>query len=131
MDDFIGGDRAGAHGALQKKKFKPGKNFKARASSTLAFAFHFIFDELPTPSRSKMAAIPAKSTKIEVLPGESKFFFKNKIEEIARHRQGLAMTGKDYLLVDAEVRAKLLREGKLSDLDPSAWGIEIHVTVNV
>ena len=40
------------------------------------------------------------------------------------------MTGKEYLLVDAEARAKLLREGELPDLDPSQWEIEIHVTVN-
>ena len=39
------------------------------------------------------------------------------------------MTGKDYVPVDAEARAKLFREGKLSDLDPSPWEIEIHVTV--
>ena len=51
-------------------------------------------------------------------------------EEPARHRQGFAMTGKEYLLVDAEARAKLLREGELSDLDPSPWEIKIHVTVN-
>ena len=51
-------------------------------------------------------------------------------EETARHRQGSAMTGNAYLLVDAEARAKLLREGGLSDLDPSPWEIEIHVTAN-
>ena len=38
------------------------------------------------------------------------------------------MTGKQYLLVDAEARAKLLREGELSDLGPSPS--KIHVTVN-
>ena len=42
-----------------------------------------------------------------------------RVEETARHRQGFAMTGKECLLVDAEARAKLLREGGLSDLDPS------------
>ena len=51
-------------------------------------------------------------------------------EETVRHRQGSAMTGKEYLLVDAEARAKLLPEGELSDLDPSPWEIEIHFTVS-
>ena len=51
-------------------------------------------------------------------------------DEMERHRQGSAMTGREYLLVDAEARAKLLREGELSDLDPSPWEIDIHVTVN-
>ena len=59
-----------------------------------------------------------------------KSFSRARAEETARHRQGLAMTGKEYLLVDAEARAKLLREGELSDLDPSPWEIEIHFTVN-
>ena len=40
------------------------------------------------------------------------------------------MTGKGHLLVDAEARAKLLREVELSNLDPSPWETEIHVTVN-
>ena len=39
----------------------------------MALAFHFIFDELSTPSWSKMAAILAKSTKTEVMPGEPNF----------------------------------------------------------
>ena len=40
------------------------------------------------------------------------------------------MAGKEYLLVVAEARAKLLKEGELSDLDHSPWEIDIHVTVN-
>ena len=40
-------------------------------------------------------------------------------EKTKRHRQGLAMTGKEHWLVDARARAKLL--GEVSD---------IHVTVN-
>ena len=51
-------------------------------------------------------------------------------EETERHRQGSAMTGREYLLVDADARAKLFREGELSDLDQSPWEIDIHVTVN-
>ena len=60
-------------GALQTPKFTPDKNFEANASSSLALAFHFIFDELSTPSRSKIVAIPAKSSNTGVLPGVSKF----------------------------------------------------------
>ena len=45
----------------------------------MALALHFIFDELSAPSWSKMAAILAKGTKIEVLPGGSKFLRKNNI----------------------------------------------------
>ena len=51
-------------------------------------------------------------------------------EEAKRHRQGLVMTGKEHLLVDAEARAKLLREGELSDLDHPPLEIYIHLTVN-
>ena len=40
------------------------------------------------------------------------------------------MTGRDYLLVDAEARAKLLLEGELPYLDQLPWKIDIHVTVN-
>ena len=47
-------------------------------------------------------------------------------EETERHRQGSAITGRECLLVDAEARAKLLREGELSDLDQSPWDIDIH-----
>ena len=47
-----------------------------------------------------------------------------------RHRQGSAMTGKDYLLLDAEARANLLREGELCALAHSPWEIDIHVTDN-
>ena len=39
----------------------------------MALAFDFIFHEISTLSRSKMAAILAKSSKIVVLPGGSKF----------------------------------------------------------
>ena len=49
----------------------------------MALAFYVIFDELPTPSRSKMAAILAKRTKIEVLPGGSKFLGKKTRPAIA------------------------------------------------
>ena len=38
-------------------------------------------------------------------------------EQAKRHRQGLAMTGKDHWLVDAGARAKLLGEVELPDLD--------------
>ena len=51
-------------------------------------------------------------------------------EETLRHRQGHAMTGKEYLLVDTGARTKLLGEGGLSDLGHSPWEIDIHVTVN-
>ena len=51
-------------------------------------------------------------------------------EETERTREGLAMTGKDYFLVDAEARAKLPREVELSDLDHSPWEIVTYVTVN-
>ena len=40
------------------------------------------------------------------------------------------MTGKEYLLIDAEARAKLLREEEMSDLDHSPWKIDTHVAVN-
>ena len=42
----------------------------------MALAFHFIFDEFSIRSWSNMAAILAKSTKIKVLPGGSKFLKK-------------------------------------------------------
>ena len=54
-------------GPIKKTKFIPENIFEARPS----LAFHFIFDELSAPSRSKMAAVLAKSTKIEDLPGGS------------------------------------------------------------
>ena len=40
------------------------------------------------------------------------------------------MTGREYWLVDAGARAKLLGEVEPSDLDWSPWEIDIHVTVN-
>ena len=40
------------------------------------------------------------------------------------------MTGKEYLLIDAEARSELLREEELSVLDHSPWEINIHVAVN-
>ena len=40
------------------------------------------------------------------------------------------MTGKEYLLIDAEARTKFLQEGELPDLYHSPWEIDIHVTVN-
>ena len=55
---------------------------------------------------------------------------RSRAEETKRHRQGLAMTGKKFLLVDAGARAKLLGEGELSNLDRSPWEIDICVTVN-
>ena len=60
-------------GRPPKSQFTADKKFEAMASSNLALAFHFIFGELSSLSRSKMAAILAKSTKIEVLQGGSKF----------------------------------------------------------
>ena len=45
-------------------------------------------------------------------------------------KEGLAMTGKEHVLVDAEARAKPFREREMSDLDSAPWEIEIHVTVN-
>ena len=51
-------------------------------------------------------------------------------EETERNRQGSAMAGWKYLLVDAEARAKLLREVELSGLDPSPWEIYINATVS-
>ena len=50
-------------------------------------------------------------------------------ERTKRHKQGLAMMGKEYWLVDAEARAKLLGEVEPPDPDQPPWGIEIHVTV--
>ena len=38
-------------------------------------------------------------------------------ERTKRHKQGLAMTGKEYWLVDAEARAILLREVEPPGLD--------------
>ena len=40
-------------------------------------------------------------------------------EETKRHKQGPAMTGKEYSLIDAEARSELLREEELFDLDHS------------
>ena len=40
------------------------------------------------------------------------------------------MKGKEYLLVDAGARAKLLGEVELPDLDHSPWEINTHVTAN-
>ena len=52
----------------------------------MALGYHFIFDELATHSRSKMAAILAKSSKIGVLPGRSIFIEKNKISHSLEER---------------------------------------------
>ena len=41
-------------------------DFKVFVSSGLELAFYFMFDELSTPSRSKIRVILAKSSKIEV-----------------------------------------------------------------
>ena len=60
-------------GRPPKPKFTLDKNLEARTSASFALAFHFIFDELSTPRRSKMAAVLAKSSKIVVVPGGSKF----------------------------------------------------------
>ena len=50
-------------------------------------------------------------------------------EGTKRHRQGLAMTGKENWLVDAGARAKLSGEGALSDLGHFPWEIDIHFKV--
>ena len=50
-------------------------------------------------------------------------------ERTKRHRQGLAMTGREYWLVDAVARAKILGEVELSDLDQSPWGIDIRASL--
>ena len=52
-------------------------------------------------------------------------------ERTKRLEQGLAMTGKEYRLVDAGARTKLLGEvEEPSDLDQPPWEIYIHVTFN-
>ena len=61
----------GGGGGKQKLIFTPDIFFEARAFSNFELAFHFIFGELSTPSRSKLTADLAKSTKIEVLQGGS------------------------------------------------------------
>ena len=50
-------------------------------------AFHFIFDELLTPGMSKMTAIQAKSTKIEVMQRGSKFLGKKEKRSAIAIRQ--------------------------------------------
>ena len=57
----------------KNKIITPDKNSEAMVPSGLALAFHFITGELSTLSRSKIAAAVAKSRKIGVLPGGSRF----------------------------------------------------------
>ena len=81
LNDFRG--RGSCWGAFQKPKFTPDKKFDANAPLNFALAFDFIFDGLSTHSRSKVAAILAKNTKIEVLTGGSKFWRKKTRPAIA------------------------------------------------
>ena len=60
---FLG--RKSSWGALQKPKFAPGQKSESGAPSTLALAFHFIFDVLSAYSRSKLEAFLAKTTTIK------------------------------------------------------------------
>ena len=57
-------------------------------------------------------------------------YLRARAEKTERHRQGSAMTGKEYLLINAEARSELLREEGLTGLDRSPWAIDIYVTVN-
>ena len=50
-------------------------------------------------------------------------------ESTKRHKDGLALTGKEHWLVGSEARAKFLWEVEPSYLDHFPWEICIHATV--